>query len=45
MDVPAEMDEFKAKLAVYKAKFEAAADLLSSISFYQCIIFLNSVPR
>ena len=37
--------EYKQRLKVYKAKFEASAELLSKIPFYQCMIFVNSVPR
>ncbi|KAI7883233.1 P-loop containing nucleoside triphosphate hydrolase protein, partial [Lichtheimia hyalospora FSU 10163] len=36
---------FKRKLTEYKAKFEAAAEILGKIPFHQCMIFINSVPR
>ncbi|KAI7868849.1 P-loop containing nucleoside triphosphate hydrolase protein [Spinellus fusiger] len=38
-------NEAMAALQVYEAKFEAAADVLGKIPFYQCMIFVNSVPR
>ncbi|KAI9253364.1 P-loop containing nucleoside triphosphate hydrolase protein [Phascolomyces articulosus] len=37
--------DYSQKLKVYKAKFEMVAELLSKIPFYQCMIFVNSVPR
>ncbi|KAI8066004.1 P-loop containing nucleoside triphosphate hydrolase protein [Thamnidium elegans] len=33
------------KLIMYKTKFEAVEKLLSKIPFYQCMIFVNSLPR
>ncbi|KAI8983054.1 P-loop containing nucleoside triphosphate hydrolase protein [Pilobolus umbonatus] len=30
---------------IYRAKFEAAADILGKIPFYQCMIFVNSLTR
>lgn len=35
----------KSKLHVYKLKFEAVEKLLGKIPFYQCMIFVNSLPR
>ncbi|KAI7899691.1 P-loop containing nucleoside triphosphate hydrolase protein [Cokeromyces recurvatus] len=37
--------ENTSKLAIYKSKFEALEKLLSQVPFYQCMIFVNSVPR
>ncbi|KAI9467977.1 MAG: P-loop containing nucleoside triphosphate hydrolase protein [Benjaminiella poitrasii] len=33
------------KLSIYKSKFEAVERILSQVPFYQCMIFVNSVPR
>ncbi|KAI7850689.1 P-loop containing nucleoside triphosphate hydrolase protein [Circinella umbellata] len=48
-DVPELEDEnqseYKQKLKIYKIKFETVAELLSKIPFYQCMIFVNSIPR
>ncbi|CDH54379.1 probable atp-dependent rna helicase ddx20 [Lichtheimia corymbifera JMRC:FSU:9682] len=45
IDVGEIENPFKRKLAEYKAKFEAAAEILGKIPFHQCMIFINSVPR
>lgn len=41
---PGDIDARKA-LKVYKAKFDATADLLSKIPFHQCMIFIRNLPR
>ncbi|ORY99991.1 P-loop containing nucleoside triphosphate hydrolase protein [Syncephalastrum racemosum] len=41
---PGDVDARKA-LRVYKAKFDAAADILSKIPFHQCMIFIKHLPR
>lgn len=33
------------KLNMYKTKFEAVEKILSKVPFYQCMIFVNSLPR
>ncbi|KAI7895903.1 P-loop containing nucleoside triphosphate hydrolase protein [Mucor mucedo] len=33
------------KLDMYKTKFEGVEKLLSQVPFYQCMIFVNSLPR
>ncbi|KAI8891125.1 DEAD-domain-containing protein [Backusella circina FSU 941] len=32
-------------VSVYRAKFEAVANLLGKVPFYQCMLFVNSLPR
>ncbi|KAG1320421.1 hypothetical protein G6F62_011342 [Rhizopus arrhizus] len=39
------IQEASSNLAVYRLKFEEAAKLLSKIPFYQCMIFVNNLPR
>lgn len=38
-------DEDAAKLSMYKTKFEAVENILGKVPFYQCMIFVNSLPR
>ncbi|KAF7732861.1 DEAD (Asp-Glu-Ala-Asp) box polypeptide 20 [Apophysomyces ossiformis] len=45
VSVKTESTDVLAPLKIYRAKFEAAAALLSKIPFYQCMIFVNSFPR
>ncbi|KAI8070439.1 P-loop containing nucleoside triphosphate hydrolase protein [Gongronella butleri] len=45
VDVSAEEQPFLRNMKIYKAKFEAVADLLSKVEFYQCMVFLNSFSR
>lgn len=32
-------------LAMYKKKFEGVEKILSQVPFYQCMVFVNSLPR
>ncbi|KAI9301574.1 P-loop containing nucleoside triphosphate hydrolase protein [Cunninghamella echinulata] len=36
---------FLKNMRIYKAKFEKAAEILSKVDFYQCMIFVNSFPQ
>ncbi|KAG0166501.1 DEAD (Asp-Glu-Ala-Asp) box polypeptide 20 [Apophysomyces sp. BC1015] len=45
VSVDIEHTDVLASLKIYRAKFEAAAELLSKVPFYQCMIFVNSFPR
>ncbi|KAI8378046.1 P-loop containing nucleoside triphosphate hydrolase protein [Radiomyces spectabilis] len=44
-NVQVDENKMEMPLEIYKAKFEAVGQLLSKVPFYQCMIFLNSVPR
>jgi ATP-dependent RNA helicase DDX20 len=45
MESEEEEETAKSKLYMYKLKFEAVEKLLGKIPFYQCMIFVNSLPR
>ncbi|CAO3598445.1 unnamed protein product [Absidia cylindrospora] len=40
-----QVGDYFRRMQTYKDKFEATADLLSKVDFYQCMIFVNSFPR
>lgn len=39
------MEHSEDKLMMYKYKFEAVEKILSKVPYYQCMIFVNSLPR
>lgn len=45
MDSASVDDNDTSKLTMYKTKFEGVEKILSKVPFYQCMIFVNSLPR
>ncbi|CEI93894.1 hypothetical protein RMCBS344292_08119 [Rhizopus microsporus] len=43
--VDIQSSEPTSKLSIYRSKFETVAELLRKTPFYQCMIFVNSMPR
>ncbi|CEI95148.1 hypothetical protein RMCBS344292_09347 [Rhizopus microsporus] len=43
--VDIQSSEPASKLSIYRSKFETVAELLRKTPFYQCMIFVNSMPR